>query len=111
MGLPDDYVYWVLIGRKELFGVDSANADDKATDMECSSSRSAKISLDLTKEWDSTIGCLIRLQDVSQCATMPVVSAYPELAAWKPSRHVTLVSCYSSRENESVRINTDFSNS
>ncbi|KAF4548433.1 O-methyltransferase domain-containing protein 9 [Elsinoe fawcettii] len=82
--LPEDYVYWVLIGRKEIFAAPGARVD--LTDKEA-----ANLSLELTKEWDSSIRSLFELQDVRQASTFRVVSATPEAAGWKPSNVVTLI--------------------
>ena len=89
--LPDDYVYWVLIGRKELF-IDTTygEAAENAT-LEHGAEESARQSLELTKEWDSSLRSLFELQDVQQCSTLRVVSATPEIPSWKPSGSVTLI--------------------
>ena len=91
MQLPADYVYWVLIGRKELFATDAAEAAEKSS-ADYGAAKSVQLSLELTKEWDPSIRSILQLQDASQCSTLPVVSALPEIAPWKPSQFVTLVS-------------------
>jgi 2-polyprenyl-6-methoxyphenol hydroxylase-like FAD-dependent oxidoreductase len=85
--LPDDYVYWVVIGKKELFFADSKEAAAGLSPKEA-----ARLTLDLTQEWHPSIRSLVQLQDVKQCSPMQVVSALPKLAPWEPSRYVTLVS-------------------
>lgn len=82
--LPGDYVYWVLIGRKEIFAAPGAKVD-------LSDKEAANLSLELTKEWDPSIRSLFELQDVRQASTFRVVSATPEAPAWKPSGVVTLI--------------------
>lgn len=83
--MPMDYVYWAMVGRKELF-TDSKNT--KAY----SASEASKLSLEVTKEWHDSMNALMRLQDTEQCSAVPVVSAIPEIPTWQPSERVTLVS-------------------
>ena len=97
--LPEDYVYWVLIGRRELF-TDATNTpasstahgvnSDKAYNTE-SAQASAAQSLALTEEWHPSLRSLFELQDVSQASTMRVVSAPPKLPAWQSDPCVTLL--------------------
>lgn len=91
MKLPEDYVYWVMIGRKELFAATPSEAV-KLSRSEHLAGKAVDLSLELTKEWHPSISSLIRLQDRRQSSTMQVVSALPNIAPWKPSRYVTLVS-------------------
>ncbi|USW46733.1 Putative FAD-binding domain, FAD/NAD(P)-binding domain superfamily [Septoria linicola] len=84
MSVPEDYVYWTMIGRRELF-TDVASADIY------SASAAAKLSLELTQEWDHSMNALIRLQDFEQCSALPVVSAKPDIPSWQPSDRVTLL--------------------
>lgn len=84
MRLPQDYVYWAMIGRKELF-------TENPSTVGYSASEAARFSLDLTKEWDDSMSVLLRLQDFEQCSAMPVVSAMPEIPPWQPSNSITLV--------------------
>ena len=89
--LPSDYIYWVLIGRKELF-VGSAEDTARMTGSAFTGPEAARLSLALTQEWHPSINSLMRLQDVTQCSTLQVVSAMPQIAQWEASRFVTLVS-------------------
>ncbi|KAH7094399.1 O-methyltransferase-domain-containing protein [Paraphoma chrysanthemicola] len=97
--LPEDYVYWVLIGRKELFTeITSATApshklgtnSEKAFDSE-SAKLSAAQSLALTEEWHPSLRSLFEHQDVQQASTMRVVSAPPKIAPWKSNTCVTMM--------------------
>ncbi|KAF2230549.1 hypothetical protein EV356DRAFT_536266 [Viridothelium virens] len=89
--LPEDYVYWVLIGRKEIFtDASSGNAAEVAT-LERGPEESARQSLELTKEWDSSLRSIFEMQDVQQCSTLRVASATPEIPCWDPSSTVTLI--------------------
>jgi hypothetical protein len=91
MELPADYVYWVLIGRKELF-VGGAEDAAKMAGSAFTGAEAARLSLDLTQEWHPSITSLMRLQDITQCSTLQVVSAMPQIAQWEASRFITLVS-------------------
>ena len=93
MELPPDYIYWVLIGRKELFAESEEDAA-KMTSTAFTGAEAARLSLDLTAEWHPSINSLIRLQDTTQCSTLQVVSAMPNIAQWEASRFVTLVSAH-----------------
>ncbi|KAL9096259.1 MAG: hypothetical protein Q9165_001782 [Trypethelium subeluteriae] len=89
--LPEDYVYWVLIGRKEIFtDVSSGDAAEVAT-LERGPGESAHQSLELTKEWDSSLRSLFELQDIQQCSTLRVASATPDIPCWTSSATVTLI--------------------
>ncbi|KAL9622213.1 MAG: hypothetical protein Q9160_003396 [Pyrenula sp. 1 TL-2023] len=88
--LPADYVYWVLIARKEMF----AETESELTHLSSPDfmpSESAQLSLQLTKEWEPGLRSLFELQDVQQCSTLRVASALPDTPAWAPSRYVTLL--------------------
>lgn len=115
--LPGDYVYWVLIGRKELF-TDLSNLSEHATTApstsnggsssssssslplhtapdkafnETAAQASAAQSLALTGEWHPSLRSLFELQDVRQASTMRVVSSPPRVPTWQASAYVTLV--------------------
>ncbi|PSN62389.1 hypothetical protein BS50DRAFT_638035 [Corynespora cassiicola Philippines] len=91
VALPDDYVYWVLIGRKELFAESESDNSFKAETAPEAAKLSASTSLLMTSEWGPAIRSLLELQDVSQASTMRVLSAPPNIAEWQTSPHVTLV--------------------
>ncbi|PIA90440.1 6-hydroxytryprostatin B O-methyltransferase [Cercospora beticola] len=82
--MPMDYVYWAMVGRRELF------TDSKSTKA-YSASEASKLSLEVTKEWHDSMNALMRLQDTEQCSAVPVVSAIPEIPTWQPSERVTLL--------------------
>jgi 2-polyprenyl-6-methoxyphenol hydroxylase-like FAD-dependent oxidoreductase len=96
--LPDDYVYWVLIGRKEHFTDCSRKSPhhrvaanlDKDFDIGSAQSSAAQ-SLALTDEWHPTLRSLFELQDVTQASTMHVVTSPPKLPVWQSSACVTLM--------------------
>ncbi|KAB2571970.1 Tetracycline resistance protein from transposon [Lasiodiplodia theobromae] len=86
-GCPEeDYVYWVLVSRNEVFGVE----DDVLARM--SSKEAKELALDVTKEWNPQLRALFELADPTQTAAMRVLSMRPEMAAWEPLREpVTLL--------------------
>ncbi|KAL6705697.1 hypothetical protein ACN47E_006486 [Coniothyrium glycines] len=98
--LPEDYVYWVLIGRRELFAdtketVSASRTNQVKTSELTFDDRSAKASaahsLSLTGEWHPSLRSLFELQDVSQASTLQVVSAPPKIPAWETVPCVTLL--------------------
>ncbi|KAF2795491.1 O-methyltransferase [Melanomma pulvis-pyrius CBS 109.77] len=97
--MPEDYVYWVLIGRKELFADNDDDDDEAAGESNAASGKpqdssakaSAAQSLRLTCEWHPALRSLFELQDVRQSSTMRVVSAPPKIPEWQPSPRVTLI--------------------
>ena len=88
--LPPDYVYWVLISRKEMFA-ESETQLQRLTSSETLPSDSAELSRELTKEWEPGLRSLFELQDPKYCSTIRVASALPDPPAWTPSRMVTLL--------------------
>lgn len=88
--LPSDYVYWVLISRKEMFA-ESEEQLFSLTSPDNLPTEAAKLCLELTKEWEPGLRSLFELQDIKQCSTLRVASALPDAPAWTPSRYVTLV--------------------
>ncbi|KAL9105865.1 MAG: hypothetical protein Q9227_009028 [Pyrenula ochraceoflavens] len=88
--LPPDYVYWVLIARKEVLFENEAQLS-KLASLEALPSDSAALSLELTKEWDPNLRSLFELQDTKYCSTIRVASAVPEAPEWTPSPYITLL--------------------
>ena len=89
--LPEDYVYWVLIGRKEMFIDPSTGSLGESDAMERKAEDSARLSLELTREWHPSLKSLFELQEIQQCSTMRVLSATPNIPSWNPSALVTLI--------------------
>ncbi|OCK80347.1 FAD/NAD(P)-binding domain-containing protein [Lepidopterella palustris CBS 459.81] len=83
--LPQDYVYWVLISRSDVFG--------KSTEelLALDNKQSAELSLKLTEEWDESLRILFKKQDISQSSTLRISSAKPNIPVWEPSSRVTLL--------------------
>lgn len=83
--LPANYIYWVLIGRADLFGKPDSEL------LRLTADDSAALSLKLTEEWDPAVRSLFELQDITQSSTLRVSSAKPIIPFWKPSGRVTLI--------------------
>ncbi|MCJ1258520.1 hypothetical protein MMC24_006353 [Lignoscripta atroalba] len=83
--LPRDYMYWVLVARKDAFGL----TDDQLLKM--TGDGSAKLSLGVTENWDPAIRSLLELQDTTQSSTLRIASAMPNIPPWNPSARVTLL--------------------
>lgn len=83
--MPIDYIYWVLIARTAVFGRDPKEM------LHLSGEESAKLSLEVTREWHSDFKALFELQDISQSSTLRVGSSSPIIASWEPSSRVTLI--------------------
>lgn len=81
----DDYVYWVLGGNGETFGLaDSAfhNLSGKAA---------ADLTLKLTTQWNPSFKALFDLQNTAQTAPLRLISSKPERPDWKPSNNAILM--------------------
>jgi len=83
--LPDDYVYWVLIARADLFG----KPDNEL--LRLNDADSAALSLKLTEEWDPSVRSLFELQDVAQSSTLRVSSSKPDIPFWSPNERIILL--------------------
>jgi 2-polyprenyl-6-methoxyphenol hydroxylase-like FAD-dependent oxidoreductase len=83
--LPSNYIYWVLIGRADLFGKPDSEL------LRLTGVDSAALSLKLTEEWDPAVRSLFELQDTAQSSTLRVSSAKPVIPFWKPSGRITLL--------------------
>jgi 2-polyprenyl-6-methoxyphenol hydroxylase-like FAD-dependent oxidoreductase len=83
--LPSNYIYWVLIGRADIFGKPDSEL------LRLTGEDSAALSLKLTEEWDPAVRSLFELQDTAQSSTLRVSSAKPVIPFWKPSGRITLL--------------------
>ncbi|KAG0338087.1 hypothetical protein BG000_004562, partial [Podila horticola] len=80
-----DYIYWVLGGRKEFFGVD----DDDLYNM--TGQDAMAHSLVLTKDWDPKIRALFELQSQEQASVLRLSATGPNVRSWEPSAVVTFL--------------------
>ena len=84
-GLPEDYVYWVLMSRK-----DQLDIDDSAM-LELSAEEVSALAQKLTAHWHPSFHALFALQNRTQTAMLRICSSTPEIPIWKTSGYVTLI--------------------
>lgn len=85
MDLPDDYIYWVLLARKDRFKID----DEKL--LRLSSDEAAALSRECSSNWHSSLQALFELQDVTKTSMIRIISVRPDITKWDSSKHVTLI--------------------
>ena len=71
--LPDDYISWVLQGRKDQFKTD----DEKL--LTFSSDEAASVSRKCTSNWHSSLQALFELQEVAKTSMLRIVSVRPDI--------------------------------
>lgn len=85
-GLPEDYVYWVMVSKKETFGV----ADEELVRM--TSEQAGELASKVAEEWHPRLRALFELTDPNQTAALRVLSMRPNMEAWEALKEpVTLV--------------------
>ncbi|KAF2706519.1 cercosporin toxin biosynthesis protein [Pleomassaria siparia CBS 279.74] len=82
---PQDYVYWVLISRSDVFGLTTEQL------LGLSGQESAELSLKLTEEWDPSIRALFEHQDIKQSSALRISTAKPQIPEWEADSRVTLI--------------------
>ncbi|KAK9350369.1 hypothetical protein V1523DRAFT_420087 [Lipomyces doorenjongii] len=80
-----DYVYWVLLARKAIFGLDDKDF------LQFSGESLRELSLKLTSHWTPVFKPLLELQDTDQTSALRISSALPAMKAWTPLPCVTLL--------------------
>ena len=83
--LPQDYVHWGLLLPKDSCGL----SEDELN--EALRSNPLGLALEITSQWHPSIRSLLELQDQSLTSGMRVYLASPEIVAWKPSTHITML--------------------
>jgi hypothetical protein len=83
--LPDDYVYWVLIARTDLFG----KPDNELLHLD--DADSAALFLKLTEEWDPSVRSFFELQNIALSSTLRVSSSKPDIPFWSPNERIILL--------------------
>lgn len=102
--LPEDYVYWALIGPEKRFpigdngenGVNGVHASPKSALLQGKgangdNSQAPNLALRVTTEWHPSLRSVLELQDTSQATLIRVASQVPEVPVWEPSAWVTLL--------------------
>ena len=82
--LPDDYIYWVVIFRKDRANL--LKLAEHPTPEEC-----VKLLNELTAEWDPSIRALFDFQDIQQTSIISLPTMGTPLPQWKSSGRVTLL--------------------
>jgi len=84
--VPEDYVYWVLISRSDIFAAArkelAASGNDESAYSLC---------MHMTQEWDPSIKSLFALQDRTQASMLNISSAKPQIPSWTASERVVLL--------------------
>ncbi|KAJ5677109.1 uncharacterized protein N7477_002742 [Penicillium maclennaniae] len=83
--LPNTYMYWCLLVRASVLPVSDTISWHVTTQ------EAAKLSRSLTKGWDPALRSIFEMQDESQAAVRPILSALPEIEPWAPCSRVTVV--------------------
>ena len=83
--LPEDYIYWVLLAKK-----DRLLADDEKL-LRLSPDEAAALSRKSSANWHSSLHTLFELQDVAKSSMIPIISVRPDIPTWDSSKHVTLI--------------------
>jgi 2-polyprenyl-6-methoxyphenol hydroxylase-like FAD-dependent oxidoreductase len=85
ISLPDDYIYWVLVVRKEHMPIPDAEV------LRLDNEASSDLALTLTDKWHPRVRAIIELQDRTQTSTLRMTSVDPEMPDWEATGRVTLL--------------------
>lgn len=83
--LPDDYVYWVLVGDQRFF------IDSDETLLSLTGADAAQLSKEIRKHWHESIRTLLELQDSTRTAALRGSTAAPEIAPWETCSRITFM--------------------
>ncbi len=83
--LPNDYIYWVLLTRKGVHGL-----DDKQL-LGLSNAEAAELTKRLTSHWHPSFRPLFDHQDAANTSVLRIISAHPDIPVWETSARVTLI--------------------
>ncbi|KAF5516137.1 O-methyltransferase aurJ [Colletotrichum siamense] len=91
--LPEDYLYWALIGPEPRFRFPDGTSASKVGGLTSGQvlNDAANLSLAITEEWHPSVRCVFELQDTRQATLIRVVSSVPDVPAWQPSSMVTVL--------------------
>lgn len=83
--VPEDYVYWVLVSRKDNFDI----SDDDL--LKLSAEEVADLAKKMTANWDPSFHALFEFQDTNRTSLLRVATVKPEIPSWETSSRVTLI--------------------
>ena len=83
--LPEDYIYWVLLARRDRFQADDEKLLTLPSDEAAALSRKSSANL------HSSFHTLFELQDVAKTSMIRIISVQPDIPTWDSSKHVTLI--------------------
>ncbi|KAJ5300827.1 Sm-like ribonucleoprotein [Penicillium atrosanguineum] len=83
--VPEDYVYWVLVSRKDNFEV----SDDDL--LKLSAKEVANLAKEMTANWDPSFHALFAFQDTSRTSLLRIATVKPDILLWEASSRVTLI--------------------
>ncbi|KAL6721991.1 hypothetical protein ACLMJK_001096 [Lecanora helva] len=83
--LPDDYVYWVILARKDRYDVGDHQL------LSLSNADVAALARRTTSHWHSSFHALFDLQDTIQTSMIRIISAPIDIPDWEASNKVTLI--------------------
>lgn len=85
LGVPDDYIYWILQCRNRLFAANEAELE------ELLHRSTRELSLFITSEWHPKARALLECQDEPSSTTTRILSFLLALPEWRPTARVTLL--------------------
>lgn len=83
--LPDDYVYWVLLGNEWAF------TEPEQMLFRLTGEEAAQLSKQITKQWHKSLRTLLELQDSSRTAALHVSTTSPEIPPWEACSRITFI--------------------
>ena len=83
--LPEDYVYWVLMSRKDQIDMDDSEL------LNLSGEEVSGLVRKLTSHWHPSFHALFALQDKTKTAMLRICSSAPDIPTWKNTGSVTLI--------------------
>ncbi|KAK4693368.1 hypothetical protein P7C71_g4020, partial [Lecanoromycetidae sp. Uapishka_2] len=84
-GLPDNYLYWVILTRTNKFDIDDSKL------LRLSGDESAALAKKLTSHWHPSYQILFDRVEPSQISTLRVTSAKPDIPYWNLAGKATLI--------------------
>ncbi|KAJ3144824.1 hypothetical protein HK101_002590 [Irineochytrium annulatum] len=85
LDLPQDYLYWVLVARKGVYGME----DDELLNL--SGDKAVEVAKRITGGWHESVRCIVEMQEVERASALRVTSAEPTIGTWTCTGKVTLL--------------------